>query len=131
MHLGRGVFDDEPRPKGRGAHVLGEPLGDVSVGELDERMAALRAEIERLKIAKRTKVAARDRAASVCESLSPASGRRAHVGWCRVPGTNTRSFDGRSSAPAGVDNDWRAVRRFPTAIFSGEAVAGRSRMALS
>ncbi len=66
--MGRGVFDDEPRPKGGGAHVLGEPLDDVSVRELDERMAALRAEIERLEVAKRAKLAASDRAASFFKS---------------------------------------------------------------
>ena len=66
--MGRGMFDDEPRPKGRGAHVLGEPLDDVSIRELDERMAVLRAEIERLEVAKRAKLAASDHAASIFRS---------------------------------------------------------------
>ncbi len=60
-----GTFDDEPRRKGGGAHVLGEPLDDVSVRELDERISLLRAEIERLEVAKRAKLAASDHAASI------------------------------------------------------------------
>ena len=66
--MGPGMFDDEPRAKGGRAPTLGEPLDDVSVGELDERILLLRAEIERLEVVKRAKLAASDRAASIFKS---------------------------------------------------------------
>ena len=59
------MFDDEPRPPAKSAHVPGEPLDDLSVHDLDERVALLRAEIERLEAAKRAKLAASVHAASV------------------------------------------------------------------
>lgn len=41
------LFDDEPAAKPK-AHVIGQDLSMLSVGELDERIGLLRAEIERL-----------------------------------------------------------------------------------
>ena len=66
--MGRGVFDDEPRPSRTDAHVLGESLDDVSVRELDERIIRLRVEIERLEAARLAKLAASDHAASIFRS---------------------------------------------------------------
>ncbi|MBV1704513.1 MAG: DUF1192 domain-containing protein [Hyphomicrobiales bacterium] len=45
--------DDDPfRPKAPPAHVLGEPIDTLSVGDLDVRIAAMEAEIARLKAAR-------------------------------------------------------------------------------
>lgn len=41
------IFDDEPRPT-RSVHEIGQDLSLLSVAELNERIAALRAEIARL-----------------------------------------------------------------------------------
>ena len=41
------LFDDEPRKKPK-QHEIGQDLSLLSVGELDERIALLRAEIGRL-----------------------------------------------------------------------------------
>ena len=41
------LFDDEPRKKPK-QHEIGQDLSLLSVGELDERIALLKAEIERL-----------------------------------------------------------------------------------
>src|SRR5690606_38771758 len=48
------LFDDEPlaRPK---AHVIGQDLSLLSVGDLDERIGLLRAEIERLEAERKAK----------------------------------------------------------------------------
>ena len=54
------IFGDEPRPAP--PHELGQSLDGLSVGELDERIAMLRAEIARLEEEKRTKGAANDAA---------------------------------------------------------------------
>ncbi|MDP4593918.1 MAG: DUF1192 domain-containing protein [Beijerinckiaceae bacterium] len=44
------VFDDDPftGPKKKTGHEIGEPLDVISVEELEERIALLRSEIERL-----------------------------------------------------------------------------------
>jgi uncharacterized small protein (DUF1192 family) len=42
------IFDDEPR-KPASAHVVGQDISLMSVDELSERIALLKAEIERLK----------------------------------------------------------------------------------
>lgn len=56
------IFDDEagaqPRPA-VGRHEIGQPLDLLSVHELDERIAALRAEIARLEQARAAKAASR------------------------------------------------------------------------
>jgi uncharacterized small protein (DUF1192 family) len=41
------LFDDEPKKKPK-VHEIGQDISLLSVGELNERIAALRAEIERL-----------------------------------------------------------------------------------
>ena len=49
------VTDDRPRPKP--AHELGQDLAALSLDELDERVALLEREIERLREARRRKEA--------------------------------------------------------------------------
>jgi uncharacterized small protein (DUF1192 family) len=57
-------FADEPmRPKAR-THELGQDLSTLSIEELDERVAALEAEIARLKEARADKEASRDAASA-------------------------------------------------------------------
>ena len=56
--------DDRPKPKPP-AHELGQPLDQLSVAEIDARVALLKAEIARLEAAKAGKGSAR----SVAESL--------------------------------------------------------------
>ena len=67
--MDRDMFEDEarsrPRTAPRTAHALGEPLDDLSLGDLDERIVLLRAEIERLEAAKRAKRAASVHAGSI------------------------------------------------------------------
>ena len=41
------IFDDNPKMKAR-VHEIGQELGLLSVGDLNERIAQLRLEIERL-----------------------------------------------------------------------------------
>lgn len=41
------IFDDEPKKKPR-VHEIGQDLALLSVGELGERVAALKSEIDRL-----------------------------------------------------------------------------------
>jgi uncharacterized small protein (DUF1192 family) len=50
------VFDDEPR-KTPASHQIGQDLSALSLHELDERIAALQAEIKRLEEAKARKSA--------------------------------------------------------------------------
>ncbi|GGC64180.1 DUF1192 domain-containing protein [Chelatococcus reniformis] len=56
--------DDRPRPKPP-VHEIGQDLATLSLAELDERVAALTAEIERLKAARTRKEASRNAADSV------------------------------------------------------------------
>ena len=58
------MFDDEAvkRPK---AHEVGMPIDTMSVGELEERIALLKAEIGRLEQA----IAARQKTRAVADSL--------------------------------------------------------------
>lgn len=53
--------EEQVRPKKK-AHEIGEDLALLSVGELRERVEALKAEIERLEGAIRSKEASRDAA---------------------------------------------------------------------
>ena len=56
---------DEERPKRpSGAHVIGEELGALSIEELGTRIEALKAEIDRLEAARRSKAAQREAAAT-------------------------------------------------------------------
>jgi uncharacterized small protein (DUF1192 family) len=52
------VDDDKPHPKAP-VHALGEDLSALSVHELDERIAALLEEVERLREARARKEASR------------------------------------------------------------------------
>ena len=54
--------EDDDRPKRKVAHDIGQDLSLLSVEELDERIALLRAEIERLSAASAKKRASRDAA---------------------------------------------------------------------
>jgi uncharacterized small protein (DUF1192 family) len=57
------IFEEEP-PKKKKAHEIGEDLAALSVDELEERVALLKAEILRLEEAIRLKRASADVAAS-------------------------------------------------------------------
>jgi uncharacterized small protein (DUF1192 family) len=48
------VFEEKPRPK-PSAHEVGQDLSTLSLAELDERVAILEGEIERLKEARTRK----------------------------------------------------------------------------
>ena len=54
--------DDDARPRKKSAHEVGQDLSLLSVEELDERIALLTAEIERLQEASTKKRASRDAA---------------------------------------------------------------------
>jgi len=56
------LADDKPRPKP--THDLGQDLSTLSLHELDERIALMRAEIERLEHAKVSKEASKNAASS-------------------------------------------------------------------
>ncbi|MGT2487740.1 DUF1192 domain-containing protein [Methylobacterium oryzae CBMB20] len=47
--------DDDDRPRKAVAHEIGQPLDTLSLGDLDERVALLRAEIARLEAARAAK----------------------------------------------------------------------------
>jgi uncharacterized small protein (DUF1192 family) len=51
--------DDEDRPRKKITHEIGQDLALLSVGELAERVALLKAEIERLEAASASKQASR------------------------------------------------------------------------
>jgi len=57
------LFDDEPAKK-LTSHELGQDLSALSLHELDERMALLRAEVARLEAAKSAKAASMDAASA-------------------------------------------------------------------
>ena len=56
------ALDDDERPKKKIAHEIGQDLALLSVDEITERIALLRAEIERLEEALRSKRASRSAA---------------------------------------------------------------------
>jgi uncharacterized small protein (DUF1192 family) len=58
------LFDDD-RPKPKRAHEIGQDLSLLSVGDLDERISVLKAEIARLEADKVTKQATRMAAESL------------------------------------------------------------------
>lgn len=65
-------FDDDdvlgkPRPKPT-THVIGQPIDDLSAPELAERIALLKAEIERLELAIAHRQATRSAAAAFFKS---------------------------------------------------------------
>ena len=57
--------DDDNEPRSKVVHDLGQPLDLLSIGELEERIAALRAEITRLEGAIGARRATRDAAADI------------------------------------------------------------------
>jgi uncharacterized small protein (DUF1192 family) len=57
--------EEEYRVRRLVGHEIGQKLDDLSVADLDERIAVLRSEIERLESAKAVKNAARDAAGSI------------------------------------------------------------------
>lgn len=57
--------DEDFRIRRPATHVIGQKLDELSVGDLAERIALLRGEIERLEAAKAAKEAARDAAGSI------------------------------------------------------------------
>ena len=56
------AIDDDDRPKKKILHEIGQNLTLLSVGELNERIAILREEIERLEADIRTKQASKSAA---------------------------------------------------------------------
>lgn len=54
--------EDEDRPRKKITHDIGQDLALLSVGELNERVALLQAEIERLQAAAASKEASRNAA---------------------------------------------------------------------
>lgn len=58
------MFDDEAVKKPK-AHVVGMPIDTMSVGELEERIALLKTEIDRLEQA----IAARQKTRAAADSL--------------------------------------------------------------
>jgi uncharacterized small protein (DUF1192 family) len=60
-------LEEKPRPK-PAAHELGQDLSTLSVSELEERIALLEGEIERLKEARARKEASRNAASAFFKS---------------------------------------------------------------
>lgn len=56
------IFPEEDRPRSKSVHEIGQDLSTLSLGEIDERVAALKAEIERLMAARAKKDASRSAA---------------------------------------------------------------------
>jgi uncharacterized small protein (DUF1192 family) len=56
------IFPEDDRPKPGSVHEIGQDLSTLSLGEIDERVAALKAEIERLMAARAKKDASRSAA---------------------------------------------------------------------
>jgi len=59
------AFIDDDRPKKKMSHEIGQDLSLLSVGEIDERIALLRLEIDRLIADRARKEASRSAADSV------------------------------------------------------------------
>ncbi|GLS44728.1 DUF1192 domain-containing protein [Methylobacterium brachythecii] len=62
------MHDEDVRPRKPASHEIGQKLDELSVGDLVERIALLRTEIERLEAAKLAKEAARNAAGSIFKS---------------------------------------------------------------
>lgn len=58
------LFSDDDRPKPKSVHEIGQDLSMLSLAEIDLRVAALQAEIERLAEARTRKAASRSAADS-------------------------------------------------------------------
>lgn len=59
------MFDENEPIRRKAAHVVGQDLSAMSIAELDETIAALRAEIERLAEARQRKTASQAAAAAL------------------------------------------------------------------
>lgn len=59
------IFDEEPRRKSARSHEIGQDLALLSVAELEERVAALKAEIQRLE----AEIGAKGSSRNAAESL--------------------------------------------------------------
>lgn len=53
------IFPEDDRPKPSSVHEIGQDLSMLSLAEIDQRVAALKAEIERLAAARAKKDASR------------------------------------------------------------------------
>jgi uncharacterized small protein (DUF1192 family) len=62
------AIEDDDKPKRKISHEIGQDLSLLSVAELNERVALLNAEIERLQAAVAKKRASKDAANSVFKS---------------------------------------------------------------
>jgi uncharacterized small protein (DUF1192 family) len=62
------AIEDDDKPKRKISHEIGQDLSLLSVAELNERVALLHAEIERLQAAAAKKRASKDAANSVFKS---------------------------------------------------------------
>jgi uncharacterized small protein (DUF1192 family) len=62
------AIEDDDKPKRKITHEIGQDLSLLSVAELNERVALLNAEIERLQAAVAKKLASKDAANSVFKS---------------------------------------------------------------
>lgn len=80
-----GGMDEEDRPRRVVGHTIGETLDDLSVRDLEDRIALLRAEIDRLEAAKRGKAAARDAAGSLFGTRVTRTGQVSSRDRGRVP----------------------------------------------
>jgi uncharacterized small protein (DUF1192 family) len=56
------LFPEDDRPKSKSAHEIGQDLSMLSLEEIDQRIALLKAEIERLAQARTGKAASRSAA---------------------------------------------------------------------
>lgn len=64
------IFSEDDRPRPKPAHEIGQDLSPLSLAEIDQRIALLTAEIERLREARESKGASRAAADSVFRSSS-------------------------------------------------------------
>ena len=64
------IFPEDDRPKPKSVHEVGQDLSMLSLAEIDERIAALKAEIERLAEARAKKDASRSAADAFFRKLA-------------------------------------------------------------
>ncbi|MGO4171610.1 DUF1192 domain-containing protein [Bosea sp. TAF32] len=64
------IFPEDDRPKPKSVHEIGQDLSMLSLAEIDERIAALKAEIERLAETRARKDATRSAADAFFRKLA-------------------------------------------------------------
>lgn len=64
------IFPEDDRPKPKNLHEIGQDLSMLSLAEIDERIAMLKAEIERLAEARARKDASRSAADAFFRKLA-------------------------------------------------------------